>query len=274
MNRKPELAIRMNNELHNKNLKINSDLIRVKQILSNLLNNAYKFTDKGFIELGLKEIGDELVFYVQDTGIGIKEPDVEKVFERFRKSEAAANALYRGTGLGLAISRALAKLLGGSLSVESVYGEGSVFYLKLPLSQLTVEEIKALKSTAHKDIHKWTNKHVLVVEDEKANYMYVEKVLGKMEVIVHWAPNGKEAVDLVTSGEQFDVILMDIKMPVMDGFEATKIIKERNPDQVVIALTAYARPEDRAHFMSAGFEDYLSKPIRPNDFLGVIRRYI
>ncbi|MFO7368834.1 MAG: two-component regulator propeller domain-containing protein [Bacteroidales bacterium] len=274
MNRKPELAIRLNNELHNQDLKINSDLIRIKQILSNLLNNAYKFTDKGFVELGLKEILDELVFYVKDTGIGIKEPDVEKVFERFRKSEAAANALYRGTGLGLAISRALAKLLGGSLSVESVFGEGSVFYLKLPLSLVTVEEIKALKTTAHKDIHKWTDKHVLVVEDEQANYLYVEKVLGKMEVIVHWAPNGQEAVDLVASGEQFDVILMDIKMPVMDGFEATKIIKERNPEQVVIALTAYARPEDRTHFMSAGFEDYLSKPIRPNDFLGVIRRYI
>jgi signal transduction histidine kinase/CheY-like chemotaxis protein/sugar lactone lactonase YvrE len=274
MNRKSDLSIRLTNELHNQNLKINSDLIRIKQILSNLLNNAYKFTDKGFIELGLKGIRDELVFYVRDTGIGIKEPDVEKVFERFRKSEAASNTLYRGTGLGLAISRALAKLLGGTLSVESVYDEGSVFYLKLPLSLVTVEEIKAVKSTVHKDIQKWANKHVLVVEDEKANYMYVEKVLGKMEVIVHWASNGQEAVDLVASGEQYDVILMDIKMPILDGFEATKIIKKKNPDQVVIALTAYARPEDRAYFMSAGFEDYLSKPIRPNDFLGVIRRYI
>lgn len=274
MNRKPELTVRLNNELHNQNLKINSDLIRIKQILSNLLNNAYKFTDKGFIELGLKRVQNELVFFVRDTGIGIKESDIDKVFERFRKSETANNTLYRGTGLGLAISRALAKLLGGSLSVESVFGKGSVFYLKLPFSLTTVEEIEATQSVAFKEIQKWTDKRVLVVEDEKANYMYVEKLLGKMEVIVQWASNGQEAVNLFDSGEHFDVILMDIKMPVMDGYEATKIIKRKRPDQVVIALTAYARPEDRTYFMSAGFEDYLSKPIKPNDFLGVIRRYI
>jgi signal transduction histidine kinase/ligand-binding sensor domain-containing protein len=274
MNRKDNLVIKLNNELHNQNLKIYSDRIRINQILSNLLNNAYKFTDKGYIELGLKKENDRLIMYVRDTGIGIKESDLDKIFERFRKSEAKSNTLYRGTGLGLAISKALARLLGGNLTAESAVGQGSVFYFNMPYSIITQKETVIKQPTIHKDIQKWTDKNILVVEDEKANYLYVEKMLGRMDVHVHWAENGLEAVKLVSSEIHYDLILMDIKMPVMDGFEATKIIKKKSPGQVVIALTAYARPEDRLHFMTAGFDDYLSKPIRPNDFMGVIRRYI
>jgi signal transduction histidine kinase/ligand-binding sensor domain-containing protein/CheY-like chemotaxis protein len=274
MNRKKKLDIKLNNELHDNNLKIYSDRIRIKQILSNLLNNAYKFTEKGTIELGLKKKDENLIFYVKDTGIGIDKNDVDKVFERFRKSDVKNSALYRGTGLGLAISKALTRLLGGHLDVESTLGQGSTFYFILSDSVISYEETAIVPTTAQIDVQNWNDKNILIVEDERANYLYVMKMLGKMDVNIHWAENGAEAVKLASSEIHFHLILMDIKMPVMDGFEATKIIKSIIPKQVIIALTAYARPEDRTHFMKAGFDDYLSKPIKPNDFMEVIKRYI
>jgi signal transduction histidine kinase/ligand-binding sensor domain-containing protein/CheY-like chemotaxis protein len=274
MNKKSELKIKLGNELHELNLKLNSDRVRIKQVLANLLNNAYKFTEKGSIELGAQRKEEQIVFYVKDTGIGIDDGEVDSIFDRFRKSHSANNTLYRGTGLGLAISKALANLLGGGLKVETSLGQGSTFYFYLPWSLVTDEEEILRVATAHRDIDKWKDKNILIVEDEQNNYLYAKKLLAKLEVNIHWAENGLEAIRLATSGIHFHLILMDIKMPVMDGFEATKVIKSKNKDQIVVALTAYARPEDRIHFMQAGFDDYLAKPIKPNDFIGVIRRYL
>jgi|WetSurMetagenome_2_1015567.scaffolds.fasta_scaffold06075_4 signal transduction histidine kinase/ligand-binding sensor domain-containing protein/CheY-like chemotaxis protein len=274
MNKKRDLSIRLFNEVHGQQLLIHSDKIRIKQILSNLINNAYKFTESGFIEIGLIRKESSLCFYVQDTGIGIDENEAEAVFERFRKSDANNNMLYRGAGLGLAISKALTHLLGGNLYVESALGKGSTFYFMLPESIISKQGVEILPGEVHKEIPVSTGKNILIVEDEQANYLYAKKMLSKLDVIVHWAENGQEALNIVSSGMKFHLILMDIKMPVMDGFEATKTIKENNPGQIVIALTAYARPEDRLHFMKAGFDDYLAKPIKPNDFMGVIRRFL
>ena len=273
MNKKDNLDIRLNNELHGMNIRINSDRIRIRQILSNLLNNAYKFTEKGFIELGLRRNGDFLSFYVQDTGIGISKKEIDRIFERFRKSDAKTNTFYRGTGLGLAISKALAHLLDGNLSVESTLGKGSVFYFQIPWSQATMETPLVTQEIMNPITQNMKGKDIMIVEDEQANYLYAKKMLSKINVNVHWAENGLEAINMISAGMNFHLILMDIKMPVMDGFEATKAIKAKNPDQIVIALTAYARPEDRIRFMKAGFDDYLAKPIRPNDFIGVIRKY-
>jgi signal transduction histidine kinase/ligand-binding sensor domain-containing protein/CheY-like chemotaxis protein len=274
MNRKKELEIKLNNELHDRNLSFFSDRIRIKQVLTNLLNNAYKFTEKGTIELGLIEQNKKLSFYVKDSGIGIDAKDLAHIFERFRKSDSGSNFFYRGTGLGLAISKALAHLLNGELGVESEAGQGSVFRFTLPWSIVSTDEKIPVPNPIQKDNQKWSGRDILIVEDEEANYLYAKKVLSKLKVNIHWAENGEEAVRLTSSGQDYHIILMDIKMPVMDGFEATKIIKTNNPKQVVIALTAYARPEDRIRFMQAGFDDYLAKPIKPNDILGVIRRYL
>lgn len=274
MNKKNGLIVRLNNEVHDLDIRINSDRIRIKQILTNLLNNAYKFTEEGTIELGLRIKDENLHFYVSDTGIGIHKNEQDKIFERFRKSEEKTNTLFRGTGLGLAISRALAQLLGGSLTVDSALGRGSVFTLVLPFQLTAKENHKEKPIRFIRDSGKTAGKQVLVVEDEQANFLYISKVLKQMGAEVHWAENGLEAVKLLSSGIHFDLVLMDIKMPVMDGFEATKAIREKHPDQVIIALTAYARPEDRNYFMQAGFQDYLSKPIKPNDFTGVINRFI
>lgn len=274
MNKKEELTIKLNNELHSLNLKINTDRVRLKQILTNLMNNAYKFTTKGTIELGMKMQNDNLAIYVKDTGIGISESDLPLIFERFRKSEVRQKTLYRGTGLGLAISKALSQLLGGELFVESRVDEGSVFSVVFPFSLTTREETVVKQVPLQADFKKWAGKNILIVEDEQANYLYVKKMLARTAVGIHWAENGLEAVKMVSAKQSFDLILMDIKMPVMDGYEATRIIKSNSPGQIVIALTAYARPEDRIQFIGAGFDDYLTKPIKPTDFMGVISRYI
>jgi len=237
------------------------------------MNNACKFTAKGTIELGLKKQEEQLAIYVKDTGIGIKENELDTIFERFRKTGDNSHRLYRGTGLGLAISRSLATLLGGSLKVESSPGYGSVFFFLLPYSKVVSDKPVAQINADVANMPRVTGRDVLVVEDEKANYLYIKKMLEKMDIKVHWAENGKEAVNITSSGVRLDVILMDIKLPVMDGFEAARIILSRNPKQVVIALTAYARAEDRERFIRAGFTDYLSKPINPNDFINLLKKY-
>jgi CheY-like chemotaxis protein len=242
--------------------------------MANLINNAYKFTERGCIELGLKMQHNDLAIYVKDTGIGIGEVDLAIIFNRFRKSDIRNSTLYRGTGLGLAISKALAQLLGCKLKVESEVGKGSVFSLILPYTLVSEEDALTNTFSRQHDLLKWTGKNILIVEDEQANYLYVKQMLSKTDAGIYWAENGLEAVKLASSGIHFHLILMDIKMPVMDGFEATKIIKSNLPGQIIIALTAYARPEDRNHFISAGFDDYLTKPIKPNDFMGVIRSLV
>jgi signal transduction histidine kinase/ligand-binding sensor domain-containing protein/CheY-like chemotaxis protein len=273
-NRNNDLEIRLNNELYPQRLKIDSDPIRINQILTNLMNNACKFTEKGFVELGLKKQEEQLIFYAKDTGIGISENEMNAIFERFRKTESESHKFYRGTGLGLAISKSLAKLLGGNLEVESSLGHGSVFYFSLPFSQVVLEEPEEKVELVPEEVPNGVGRNVLVVEDEEDNYLYVKRMLEKMDITVFRAENGNDAVRIISSGARFHIIIMDIKMPVMDGFEATKIIRSIDPNQIVIALTAYARPEDRMRFMEAGFVDYLSKPIKPYDFISVIKGYI
>jgi CheY-like chemotaxis protein len=274
MNRKRDVNIRLNNEIHELNILLFSDRVRVTQILTNLMSNACKFTSKGFVELGAVRKDDQLVIYVQDSGIGIKPDEQHLVFERFRKSMEQSDTLYRGTGLGLAICKAMADLMGGKITMESELNVGSTFFLILPWDMVSFTSIpkESLQPTKFKS--KKGDKEILVVEDEKANYLYAKKMLTRMNVNVHWAENGLDAVKLAASGLKYEIILMDIKMPVLDGYEATKKIKAANPNQIVIAITAYARPEDRLHFMNAGFDDYISKPIKPNDFMAVISRYL
>jgi CheY-like chemotaxis protein len=238
------------------------------------LSNAIKFTNKGIVELGLRMESKHLEFYVKDTGIGIQENDIETIFERFRKSTDDKNTLYRGVGLGLAISKALALLLGGNLTVESVFGKRSVFTLQLPDTVISNDVSVELKIPVISDTHSYSKKNILVVEDELANFMYVNKMLAKSNLRVFRAENGLEALEILKSGKNFHLILMDIKMPGLDGFEATKIIKSKNPDQIVIAVTAYARPEERLRFMEAGFNDYITKPIKPDEFRSILRKFI
>lgn len=273
-NKNENLKLFLNNELHDQNIRIYSDGERIKQILNNLLSNAFKFTSKGMVELGLKKIDDNMAFYVKDTGIGIETKDLEAIFGRFRKSEDNKDILYRGAGLGLAISKALSQLLGGSITVESKYGIGSVFTFFLPENFISKDEPSMPDISGFKQNESLAYKNILVVEDENANYAYLEKVLIKADLKVVHAQNGSEALKMIDSGMHFHLILMDIKMPEMDGFEATKIIKSKKPEQIIIAVTAFARQEEKRRFMEAGFDCYIEKPVKPDELMNIINQYI
>jgi signal transduction histidine kinase/ligand-binding sensor domain-containing protein/CheY-like chemotaxis protein len=269
------VEVRMNNTLSNQNFQLYSDQHRVKQIISNFIGNALKFTEQGYVELGLELKENKVVFYVKDTGIGISKENQEAIFERFRKIESDKNKVFRGVGLGMAISKHLAELLNAEIWVESEENFGSTFYLSLPLEyDTTGTKTPDKKETAKTKKYTWEDKKILIAEDEETNFLFLSKALKKTNIKIYWAKNGKETVDFFENGRVFDVVLMDIKMPVMDGYQAIGAIKSIAPKQIVIAQTAYAKAEDREKVFSAGFDDYLAKPILPDNLLRALEKYL
>jgi len=274
-NKNPNLRVMLNNKLRSENLRLSTDKLRLKQILTNFMSNACKFTENGTVELGAEKTDSHLNLFVKDTGIGIAEKDKEHMFERFRKLGEDAASRVRGAGLGLAISKRLADLLGGNIEVDSTPGKGSVFTFCIPLSFIaTHDKIQPSRTPNLFNGMDWTGKSILIVEDEETNYIYLRRILEKTNASLAWAENGLEAVNQCGSGHHFDIILMDVKMPGMNGIDALKILKEKNPSQLIIAQTAYARTEDEIMFRKEGFDDYISKPISPADILSLIDRYL
>jgi signal transduction histidine kinase/ligand-binding sensor domain-containing protein len=277
--RNPDLAIETRNELTQNQQLMVTDPFRLKQILNNLMSNAVKFTEKGRIELSLCLNNGWISFAVSDTGIGISKESQSMVFERFTKIEASGKVLYRGSGLGLAISKRLAHLLGGDLLVESEPGVGSVFTLQLPLSVWADPDISDLPAQRFRENRTfqqedWRQKSILVAEDEDTNFKLLQVAIDRTDASITRAKDGREAVDLVDKHDGFDVVLMDIKMPRMDGYQALSRIKRINPKQVVIAQTAYATPEDKQRLNKAGFDAVLPKPIDLKELYAVISKYM
>jgi len=242
-----------------------SDPLRLKQVMINLLENAVKFTEKGKITFGFKKNdSSQLLFYVKDSGIGIPKDKLTIIFDRFRKLEDNNSKLYRGTGLGLTISKKLIQLLGGDMWVESELGIGSTFFFYLPhLADKNNIEVKENKFDfgAKREIPDWKKKSILIVEDEDYNFLFLEKLLFPTSAEIFRAKTGVEAIDQVKAQPQIHLILMDIKLPVMDGLTATKEIKRIKPTIPIIAQTAFAMKGDNEDFMDAGCDDYISKPI-------------
>ncbi len=267
-----QINLKIVNEL-SEDLEIKSDKYRIRQILNNLVSNAIKFTNEGTINIGVKLDDDILKMYVQDSGIGIDEKQKEYIFGQFVKLDRDQTS-KRGIGLGLAISRRLSKLLGGSLTVESVPGTGSTFVLAIP-----IEYIKVDKKQQAKEIKKinekpdWNGKRVLIVEDEEDNYVYLQTILLKTNAHITIAKDGLEAVEIFKANNNFDLVLMDIKMPRMNGYEAMRQIKAINPNQIIVAQTAYAQPNDEIKIREQGFTNYISKPIRPNALFDLLSLY-
>jgi len=256
---------------------IYSDPVRIQQVISNLVDNAIKFTDTGSVEFGYKtESAPEcrvLKFYVKDTGIGLSEEDQKIIFNRFTKIETDRNIHYRGTGLGLVISKNIAMLLGGQLYVESRLNEGSTFYFTLPLeenvSSMNQEPIRRNEST----IKDWHSKTILVAEDENSNFKLIEALIKKTKINIIRANDGEEAVEQFKKNT-IDLILMDIKMPVMSGLEATKAIRQIDKTIPIIAQTAYAMDNDAKLCLEAGCTDYISKPIHPIKLMDILQKYL
>jgi len=265
--------------LSNSQSEIYSDKTKITQILTNLLTNALKFTHKGVIEFGYTlrqaqgSVGElvepiEMEFYVKDTGIGINPEFHDKIFERFRQADKSINKLYGGTGLGLSISKAFAELLGGKIWVHSEFEKGSTFYFTIPYKPVNEIDRTSLPTKQNDNF-----KTILVAEDEEYNFLFIEELLIDMELKLIHTKDGKETIDIFKANPKIDLILMDIKMPVMTGYEAAKIIKELKPDLPIVAQSAYALDHERAKFEGI-FDDYLTKPINEKKLKQMVMKYI
>lgn len=247
-----------------KDYEVISDSLRIKQIFNNLLSNALKFTSKGAIKMGYYILHKEgtICFFMKDSGIGIEEKDLPLIFDRFRKIENDKTKLHRGTGLGLSISSNLAQMLGGKIWAESAYGKGSSFFFEIPFRVSGSKQVIHKRQDTNPVMPDWSDKTVLLVEDEDSNYKILESILTKTGIKIIRAIDGLSAVDKFrNSPYRIDLILMDIKLPVMDGAEATILIKQHNNNIPVIAQTAFAMPEEESEIMKAGFDGYLTKPL-------------
>jgi PAS domain S-box-containing protein len=258
-------------------IKIFTDPYRFKQIMSNLLNNALKFTDSGFVRFGFTiRDNKKIEFYVKDSGIGISADKQSIVFDRFRKLEDNNAKLYRGTGLGLTISKSLTELLGGEMWLESELNKGSVFSFSLPYTGSNLAKKTEKEASAKLEINKlvWKQFKLLIVEDEDLNFLFLEKLLAVTGINILRATTGIEAIDSVKSNQDIDIILMDIKLPKMDGLTATRKIKKINSQIPIIAQTAYAMKGDREEIMDAGCDDYIAKPLKVENLLAKLNRFL
>jgi PAS domain S-box-containing protein len=235
------------------------DEIKLRKVICNLIDNALRYTNEGYVELEYKLINDTLVFHVKDTGIGIVKEKQKIIFERFSQAEKRLSKEYGGLGLGLSIAKENTELMGGTISVESEKGEGSTFTFTIPYNPV----VRLDERGEDKPENSNTTKVILVVEDEEINYLYLETVIQKLDKtieILH-AKNGVEAVEICRARKDINVVFMDIKMPEMNGLEATHIIKEFAPDLKIVAQTAYSTFEDRQNALQAGCDDFIEKPI-------------
>jgi len=252
------------------NFIIDADRMRLKQVLSNLLTNSIKFTQSGGIEFGVKSIEGKVTFFVSDTGIGIPFETGNAIFERFLKIENR-NHLFGGTGLGLAICKSLVDIWGGKIWYESEVNKRTTFYFTYPL--LTQKKLKQNKpQQIILNIPDLSGKIILVAEDEENNFKLLEVYLLKTKAKIIWVKNGTEAIEYVKSNN-VDIILMDIKMPMTDGIEATRQIKSIKPSVPIIAQTAYAFEDEKKEFLNSGINAYLVKPIKINDLMIILKNY-
>lgn len=257
-------------EAENK-LIFETDESRLEQILHDLIDNALKYTKDGTIEFGFNIEEHEIVFYVKDTGIGIPENMHELIFERFRQVDNNPHKSEEGNGLGLAICKAIIELMNGKIWVESKLMEGSTFYFSLPFEFTTRTENNGQKFK-NSPIHE-KDLTVLIVEDDNMSYILLREMLAQNNINHLYAENGKVAVSMVHDNPLISAILMDMKMPVMGGLEATKRIREFNPDIPIIAQTAYSSEEDKRMIMSAGCNDVISKPIDMHELIFKLADY-
>jgi PAS domain S-box-containing protein len=244
-----------------------SDRTKIRQVLDNLMSNALKFTNSGRVVISCGLEDQFIRFMVKDTGIGIRPGMQEIIFERFRQADTSFAKTHSGTGLGLSISKAFVEKMGGSIGVLSEEGNGSSFWFRLPYKPFTgrlEDEAPVVKKT--KAGEKIT---VLVIEDEEINWLYISEILKKRAKLIH-AVNGVVALDLVKKNPDIDLVLMDIKLPDINGLELTKMIKAVNKNLPVVAQTAYALAGDREKAFNAGCVEYFTKPVRRDDLLNLV----
>jgi PAS domain S-box-containing protein len=268
------ISLIYNTALPDKEDKIKTDETKLIQIISNLLGNALKFTKKGYIDFGYVVKDKYLEFHFKDTGIGIPKDLHEKIFERFRQVETTLAREYEGSGLGLSISKAYVELLGGKIWLTSTLGEGSEFYFTIPYNKVSLNKIpeKGVADKYKSELKKAIT--LLVAEDEDNNFKLIAQYLSNANIVVIHAANGNEAVEICRSSQKINLVLMDLKMPVMNGFDAVKKIREFLPDLPIIAQTAYSSETDKEKAIACGCNDFISKPFKKEELLTLIRKHL
>lgn len=253
------------------NTFIQTDRNKLESVLTNLMKNALKFTKSGSVEFGCKQKDNLLLFYVKDTGVGINKDRINSIFNRFEQGDLGINRGYEGSGLGLSIAKAYSEMLGGNLWVESVKDFGSTFYFTISYNPVQ-KQAKIEKAESLLAFESETEKVILVAEDDEVSFSLVEIMLsGKNFKLIH-AKNGKEALRIFNEISEIALILMDLKMPEMDGFEATKQIRKLNINIPIIAQSAYALVGDKETAIKVGCSDYITKPINRIDLLNKIQK--
>lgn len=257
-------------------LIIRSDEYRIKQIFHNLLSNAFKYTEEGLIEFGFKPLKKpgEIVFFVHDTGIGISKKDFKTIFDRFKQGDQSSRYAIKGTGLGLAISKALAELLGGKMWLESEKGKGSVFYFTIDLQKGKYYVPQKDLNQSHNDkTPQFPGKKILLAEDDFYSTEMIQYMLKETGTELYLADDGAKALELFNSINP-DLVLLDIRLPKIDGNKIITKIREKNPDVPVIAQSAYAMPDEIQKSKKRGFTEYLTKPISQVQLYTVLKIYL
>lgn len=263
--------VKFNLNIDEEDIVIFADEFRFKQVIINLLNNSVKFTKKGNIDIGYIKNKNNVTFYVKDTGIGIKDEDKDLVFKRYHKVQYKSKI---GSGLGLTISKDLIKLMNGDMWFESKYGEGTTFYFYLPIINKNKNKKKFENKNKIDNLDLY-GKKILLVEDVEFNIKLLKSYLEPTNAIIITAENGNDALIKYNEyKESLDLILMDIQIPEMDGNEVTQIIRTIDSKIPIIAQTAYAIREEIEQIMQNGFNDLIKKPIRKNELLEILSKYL
>lgn len=269
---KEAINLKIFKKMPDKSVVIFTDPFRLRQVLNNLLTNALKFIDEGYIEFGYTTLfGDFIQFYVKDTGIGISKDKKERIFEQFGQDESSYNRNEKGTGLGLAITKSFIELLGGRIWLDTEQDRGSTFYFTLPV----VEKLPVIsEKSSFASSKNWSNKIILIADDVKDNYLFLKGVLMDTKALILWAKNGLEALTMCKNNNDINIVLMDIRMPLMNGYDATKSIKTIRPKLPIIAQTAFSSLEDREMCLAVGCDDYIVKPIHNDKIISMIAKYM
>ena len=270
-----KVNLKLDLDINSQETKIQTDKNKFNSILTNLIKNAVKYTEKGEITIGFKKKKDHYLFFVKDTGIGIPKERFSAIFERFVQADIEDKNAFQGSGLGLSIAKAYVEMLEGKIWVESDFETGSTFYFTIPLSKTITEK----KDSYYKEpIDKLTTStkklKILIAEDDIISFTYLSTLLLKLGHEIIHAKNGKEAIEICKSQEEIDIILMDIKMPEIDGLEATMEIRKFNKSIYIIAQSAYVFEDDFINSKKVGCNEFLTKPIDKNELIHMINAFI
>ena len=275
-NIKPDLDFKLIKPNNNLNKNITTDVTKLNQILVNMLDNALKFTDEGFVILDydFDEVNKKINFEIKDSGIGIPDDFKTRIFKRFSKTNTHSISANEGLGLGLAISKAYIDMLGGQISVQSQEGIGTTFKFWIPLKYEILETDKKFESPKTIALILDESIKILVAEDDNVNFMLIKQMLKSDKIQVIRAVDGQQAIDICKENGNFDMIFMDIRMPNKNGHEAFESIREFNPKIPIVAQTSYSFPEEIDKIVKTGFNDYISKPLNKDAILGLVEKHV